>query len=199
MLACAREIRTVVRQPRPVYLFSQTDVPIGHPDTSGREMLDAIPANPRAVFDEAIAASSDNPFTQSRADVQFVDKIAVGQCDGSAGCQRASIQGYFNTVAEAKKFLDANPESVVISGVYSDEIISVFRTAASPQTYYYHDSQSLAKAQATGRVQRTHLTGVENMVRVLAHEAGHHFGLGHGDDMSLREKGAIRYHRRRRE
>ena len=27
MLACAREIRTVVRQPPPVYLFSQTDEP----------------------------------------------------------------------------------------------------------------------------------------------------------------------------
>jgi len=35
MLACAREIRTVVRQPCPVYLFSQTDVPVASQSVDG--------------------------------------------------------------------------------------------------------------------------------------------------------------------
>jgi RHS repeat-associated protein len=163
------------------------------------DRLDQIPADPQAVYDRAKLEAENNPSVVKGKRTDFVNKIVARECLDPK-CNSNNFAKPFDSAEKAKEFLAKNPTYTLVDGITIDHShIQVFRTATTPVKYEVSDRVGIAKHMA-GRMSRVlNLSGVENVIRVLAHEGVHvsHPSARHEDNIFPEtERNAIENHRR---
>jgi hypothetical protein len=150
MSVCAREIPTVVRQPCPVYLFSQTDQSI-----SERQVLEVMIEHAR---NGNLGFEIPDDWTYSYSD----QLIACGSMPGGTGCVfRAEIS-------------DPNDPNRVFALTNPEKRTTEFDRGAASQGTYSTSYQNPSNTNEVVFTPPTELDAYEQAAWVLGHEVDGH-------------------------
>ena len=156
------------------------------------KLLENLPKNPEAVFEEGLALAKKQKELNVKASIKFDERhgFCPEVCDASAIRFRSSTK-------EGIKFLKENPEYELLLGTHTKGAGIAIYPAATVENHIepFFPSKEYRRHFIYGEDSSLTVTGAESVLSVIAHEIGHHRGINHGNAMNKQEFNAIKRNR----